>query len=122
MNAHEARRFCDLWLPAWTGGDAARLCAFYTDDAFYADPARPDGVEGQAALFAYFDRLLRRFPAWVWSHERSLALEDGFVNLWACDAGDGGETFRGVCIVRLREERIFRNEVFFDPAPLRRAG
>ena len=119
MNAEEAARFCAGWLPAWTGGDAARLAAFYSDDVFYADPARPDGVEGRAALERYLERLLGRFPGWVWTHDRSLPLPDGFVNFWTCDPGTGAAPFRGVCLVHIRAGLIFRNEVFFDPAPLR---
>lgn len=119
MNEDEAARFCAVWLPAWTGGDAARLAAFYAEDAFYADPARPDGLRGRPALEAYFARLLGRFPRWVWSHERSLPLADGFVNFWACDLRTGAPPFRGVCLVHVRDGLIARNEVYFDPTPLR---
>lgn len=118
MNSAEAARFCADWLPAWTGGDADRLARFYSEDAFYSDPARPDGVEGRPALQRYFERLLGRFPDWVWTHDRSLPLEDGFVNFWTCDPGNGSPAFRGVCLVHIRGGQIFRNEVFFDPAPL----
>jgi hypothetical protein len=45
----EARAFASRWLPAWTGNDPERL-ASYTEDAFYSDPAVPDGIEGRDAL------------------------------------------------------------------------
>ncbi|MFN3352766.1 MAG: nuclear transport factor 2 family protein, partial [Brevundimonas sp.] len=115
-----AAAFCDRWLPAWTGGDAARLAEFYTDDAVYADPARPDGVVGRAALLLYFDRLLARFPDWVWTHDRSPPIPHGFVNFWTCRLADPERAFSGVCLVQLRNGRIFRNEVFFDPSALKR--
>ena len=119
MNAREAADFCAEWLPAWTGSEAARLAAFYHPDVFYADPARPDGIWGRPDLERYFDRLLARFPDWVWTHDRSLALEDGFVNFWSCDLKRGEPPFRGVCIVQFKNALIVRNEVFFDPTPLR---
>src|SRR5512144_2297555 len=56
--AADAKEFASRWLPAWTGNDPERLAAFYTDDAFYRDPAVPDGVRGKEALLAYFRALL----------------------------------------------------------------
>ena len=50
----EARRFAEAWLPAWTGNNAEHLASFYSDDAFYLDPAIPEGVKGKPALIAYF--------------------------------------------------------------------
>jgi ketosteroid isomerase-like protein len=46
----EAREFAARWLPAWTGNDPERLASFYTEDAFYSDPAVPDGIPGRGAL------------------------------------------------------------------------
>lgn len=119
MNAREAADFCAEWLPAWTGADAPRLAAFYSPDVFYADPARPEGVRGRQDLERYFERLLARFPEWVWTHDRSLPLHDGFVNFWSCDLKRGEAPFQGVCIVQFKDGLIARNEVFFDPTPLR---
>lgn len=115
-----AAEFCARWLPAWTGNDPARLVAFYTDDAFYADPARPAGIEGHDALLAYFTKLLARFPDWAWTHRHSLPVPDGFLNFWSATVDGREETrFEGVCVVQLRNGLIYRNEVFFDPAALR---
>lgn len=58
LDPQAARAFAEAWLPAWTGGDATRLLAFYTEDAVYSDPGVPGGLQGQAALAAYFGRLL----------------------------------------------------------------
>ena len=52
LTAQEAQEFAAQWLPAWTGNDPHRLASFYTDDAFYCDPAIPRGVEGRAELLA----------------------------------------------------------------------
>ena len=54
MTQEQAREFASRWLPAWTGNDPERLAGFYSDDAFYLDPAIPDGVRGKDALLAYF--------------------------------------------------------------------
>lgn len=115
-----ARAFAQEWLPAWTGNDPDRLCAFYTDDALYLDPAVPAGIRGQAAIRTYFAKLLSRNPAWVWTQREAIPMKDGFVNLWHASIPGKGATHEvdGVCLVTLREGRISRNEVYFDRSPL----
>jgi len=119
LDEDEAREFAARWLPAWTGNDPERLAAFYTDDAFYADPGVPGGVQGKEALLAYFRKLLARYPDWVWTQERALPLQDGFLNFWKAETPEAGKlvTLRGVCMVQLRDGMIYRNEVFFDRLP-----
>lgn len=58
LTSEEAREFAACWLPAWTGNDPVLLASFYTDDAFYADPAIPAGVTGKDDLLyeVFFDR------------------------------------------------------------------
>jgi hypothetical protein len=67
-------------------------------------------------LHQYLVELLANNPAWVWTHEVGIPLEDGFLNKWRLDApvGDKIVVCRGVCIVQLKEELIYRNEVYFD--------
>lgn len=115
-----ARAFAARWLPAWTGNDPERLAAFYTDDAVYLDPAIPGGVRGKAALVAYFTRLLRRNPSWVWTQREAIPMADGFVNLWHASVpmGDVVHEIDGVCLVVLRDGVIARNEVYFDRSAL----
>ena len=115
-----ARAFAERWLPAWTGNRPELLASFYTEDAFYADPAVPDGLTGREALLAYLRRLLARYPDWVWRQRRAVPLEDGFLNHWEADVptAAGTLTIRGVCSVQLRGELIYRNEVFFDRSEL----
>lgn len=117
-----ARAFAAEWLPAWSGNRPELLASYYTDDAFYADPAVPDGVSGRDALLAYFRRLLARYPDWEWRQRRAVPLEDGFLNHWEADIPAHGRllTLRGVCSVQLRQDRIYRNEVFFDRSELLR--
>jgi predicted SnoaL-like aldol condensation-catalyzing enzyme len=124
LGREEAREFANRWLPAWTGNDPGRLASFYTDDAVYVDPAVPEGVEGKAALLAYFTRLLARYPDWEWTNVRAIPLEDGFLNVWHARVpiGSGDVEFEGVCTVQLRDGLIRRNEVYFDRTPLLAAG
>jgi len=120
LDADQARAFAERWLPAWTGNQPERLAAFYSEDAFYSDPAIPQGVRGRAALTAYFRRLLARNPAWVWTHRGSVPMADGFANLWHATIPAGGRTVEvdGLCTVQLRDRLIYRNEVYFDRTEL----
>jgi len=119
-DADEARAFVARWLPAWTGNRPELLVSFYTDDALYSDPAIPAGVRGREALLAYFRRLLSLNPDWVWRHQRSIALQDGFLNHWRATipVGDRVIETTGVCSVQLRAGRIYANHVYFDRSEL----
>ena len=120
LDAAAARAFAERWLPAWTGNRPGLLVSYYTDDAYYADPAIPDGVRGRDALLAYFTKLLARYPDWVWTHRGSMPLADGFLNEWhaTIPVGDQVVEVDGVCTVQLRGERIYANRVFFDRSAL----
>jgi hypothetical protein len=120
LSPADAKEFADSWLPAWTGNDPERLVAFYTDDAFYRDPAVPDGVSGKDALTRYFTALLARFPDWVWTNTDATPMDGGFLNHWhaTVPVGDTVIECDGVCTVRLRDGLIERNEVFFDRSEL----
>jgi len=122
MNSEEARAFAERWLPAWTGNQPERLLSFYTDDAFYSDPAIPAGVQGRAALSGYFSKLLARNPEWVWVYRGSIPIPDGFLNYWhaSIPVGERIVEVEGVCTVQLRGHLIYRNQVFFDRSELLR--
>jgi hypothetical protein len=120
LDAAAARAFAERWLPAWSGNRPELLVSFYTEDAFYADPAIPEGVRGREALLAYFRRLLARNPDWVWTQRDSLPLAGGFLNLWHAriPVGERVVELEGACTVELRDGRIARNLVFFDRSAL----
>jgi hypothetical protein len=120
MNEHDARAYAERWLPAWTGNRPELLAAFYTDDAFYCDPAIPAGVRGRDALLAYFRKLLARNPDWIWRHRGSIAIFDGFLDHWhaTIPVGDRIVEVTGVCAVQLRDNLIYSNQVFFDRSEL----
>ncbi len=120
FDAEKARKFTDEWLPTWTGNQPEKLAAYYTDDAFYSDPAIPDGVKGKEALLAYFRKLLAKNPNWIWTHTASTPLLDGFLNHWRAEIPVGSKLVvcNGVCAVQLRGRLIYRNQVYFDRTPL----
>ena len=121
LTAQEARRFAERWLPAWTGNNPELLASFYSEDAFYLDPAIPEGVRGKAALLSYFRKLLGYNPDWVWTQIEGIPLEDGFLNKWRAriPVADAVVDVVGVCFVQLdRDGRIRRNEVYFDRSRL----
>lgn len=117
LTAKEAREFAEVWLPAWSGNNPEHLASFYSEDAFYLDPAIPDGVKGKQALTAYFRKLLARNPNWVWKQIEAIPLEDGFLNKWGATIPLGSKAIEmvGVCFVQLDSVgKIRRNEVYFD--------
>lgn len=120
LDASEARAFAERWLPAWSGNRPELLASFYTEDAFYSDPAVPAGVRGREALLAYFRRLLAHNPHWVWTQRAAIPLRDGFLNLWHASIPVGERVLEvdGVCTVQLRDGRIAANQVFFDRSEL----
>jgi hypothetical protein len=116
----QARAFASAWLPAWSGNRPRELVAFYTDDACYSDPEVPAGLHGRAALLEYFTRLLGRNPNWRWTQRGSIPIRDGFVNEWhaSIPVGEHQVEVDGICTVHLRGDLIYRNQVYFDRAPL----
>lgn len=89
LSEAEAVEFAAKWLPAWTGNDPERLASFYTEDAFYSDPAIPEGVRGREALLEYFRVLLAHNPDWVWTNTGATPMEGGFLNHWHAEVPVG---------------------------------
>jgi ketosteroid isomerase-like protein len=117
LSVSEARAFAQKWLPAWNGNNPELLVSFYSEDAFYLDPAIPGGIKGRPALLAYFRKLLGYNPNWVWTQLEAIPLEDGFLNKWLAKIPVGSKTVDvvGVCLVQLDGAgKIRRNEVYFD--------
>jgi hypothetical protein len=109
------------WLASWTGNRPAQLLEFYAADAYYQDPARPQGLTGHAQLKPYFERLLAANPNWVWEAVEIFPTPRGCCLKWKATiphAGDHCVLF-GLDIVELDGQRITRNEVYFDPSALR---
>ncbi|MCC6272476.1 MAG: nuclear transport factor 2 family protein [Deltaproteobacteria bacterium] len=121
MTLEELHRLCDAWLETWTGNRPERLLAHYAEDAFYRDPARPEGLRGREALAAYFEKLLAKNPEWRWRRQALFPTESGFILKWVAQlpVGDTALRLEGMDLVELEGEKIRRNEVYFDPTPLR---
>ena len=117
MTKEKAREFASRWLPAWTGNEPEKLAAFYSDDAFYLDPAVPGGIRGKDNLLAYFRKLLAQNPEWVWTQIEAIPMEGGFLNKWLARIPIGDKIIEsiGVCFVQFDDGgKIRRNEVYFD--------
>jgi hypothetical protein len=120
MTTTEAFDFCSRWLPLWTDNRPEVLIEMYTEDALYRDPARPQGVEGRAALLDYFRKLLARNPDWVWTADEVYPIEGGFTLRWKATIPAGSQVVEttGLDLVFVDDGRISRNEVYFDRVPL----
>jgi hypothetical protein len=60
------------------------------------------------------------FPDWVWTQEDAIPMENGFVNKWKAVISLNGNTVDcyGICLVFIRDNKIYKNEVYFDPRVL----
>jgi hypothetical protein len=112
-------KFCDEWLAAWTGNSPDRLREFYSSDAFYRDPAKPQGLRGDE-LLPYFKKLLAKNPDWVWERVEVLPVEKGFCLKWKASIPMAEKTIHetGLDIVEMKDGKITRNEVYFDSLAL----
>jgi hypothetical protein len=108
--------FCSRWLPAWTGNDPESLLRFYAEQAFYRDPANPNGLKGHAQMRPYFTKLLAANPSWTWEAVEVFPTRRGFIMKWRATIPVGRQTITeyGIDIVELENGRVTRNEVFFD--------
>lgn len=120
MTREQAKAFASQWLPAWTGDNPEKLISFYSEDVFYSDPANPLGIRGKENLLKYFQKLLAKNPDWIWTQRNAIPMEDGFLNQWIAKIPMGEKVVEclGVCTVQFREGLIYRNETYFDTAPL----
>ena len=117
--------FCTDWLGAWTGNQPEQLMTFYTEDAFYSDPATRNGLHGYEQLLPYFSKLLKYNPNWQWKALEIIETAKGFTLKWEATipVGDTNIIEQGLDIVELRSGKISRNEVYFDRATwLKAAG
>ena len=116
MEKNVLQSFVDEWLASWTGNRPDILLDFYTRDAFYLDPANPKGLSGKEQLFAYFKRLLHRNPNWKWTEDEIFLTEKGFTIKWRAEIPVAQENLiiYGLDIVEMTDNKISRNEVYFD--------
>jgi hypothetical protein len=106
MNSLET--FCDSWLSAWTGNKPQTLLNFYHEDIIYKDPGLSAPIIGKENLRIYLQKLLAKNPSWVWKRRELFPIENGFTLIWEM------EKIGGMDLVILKENKITRNEVYFD--------
>jgi hypothetical protein len=116
MQINDAEQFCSSWLAAWTGNRPLALIEFYSEDCLYLDPANPDGLRGHSEVLPYFIKLLAANPTWEWKVDEIFLIQNGFVLKWKASIPVGNTVIQvsGLDIVELIEDKISRNEVFFD--------
>ncbi len=116
MNATELRTFPNKWLASWTGNNPKLLLGYYTNDAYYLDPANPEGLKGKESISEYFTKLLRKNPDWKWSVVETFTTETGFTLKWKAEIPipNTNLILFGLDIVELSGNKISRNEVYFD--------
>ncbi len=114
-------KFCDEWLKAWTGNDAQKLLKFYAENCYYQDPHVKEGLRGHAQLSPYLTKLLSRNPEWVWRRDELMPTEKGFTLKWRATIPFQTKTLNlvGLDIVELDQNKITRNEVYFDLTPFK---
>jgi hypothetical protein len=120
MKRRDALLLCNRWLPLWTGNQPERLIEVYSDDAFYRDPAKPEGIRGKSNLLLYFRKLLAAFPDWVWEAKDVFPIQGGFVLRWKATipVADAVVVEQGLDLVLTEEGKIIRNEVYLDRSAL----
>ena len=120
MDQEQALRLCDHWLPLWTGNRPDELIEVYAEDVFYRDPARPEGVQGKAALLEYLRKLLAVYPDWVWRADAVFPIEGGFTLRWKAEIPVRGKVIHetGLDLVLVAGGLVTRNEVYFDRSAL----
>jgi len=123
MSIETLNTFCDEWLKAWTGNNPEGLLQFYSEDAFYSDPGVQQGLTGAEQIFPYYKKLLAHNPHWVWTREELIPTEKGFTLKWKASIPVGEQTITayGLDIVEVVNNKITRNEVYFDRSELLQA-
>ncbi|MFW9992746.1 MAG: nuclear transport factor 2 family protein [Candidatus Odinarchaeota archaeon] len=120
MDRETSIKFCSEWLAAWTGNEPELLTEFYSENAYYQDPANPEGLKGQEQMLPYFRKLLAGNPDWEWKAVEIFPTEKGFAFKWRATIPIGQETITeyGLDIVEINNGKITRNEVYFDRSKL----
>jgi hypothetical protein len=123
MELEKAKEFCEQWLAAWTGNRPEYLISFYSDEAFYSDPYIPQGLKGKELLLGYCRKLISIYPSWKYEHVEIFPTKNGFTLKWKLSIPINNKTVidYGVDIVEISNDKIIRNEVYFDTARIMKA-
>ena len=118
LEAIEARA-----IGAWNEQDVEAVVACYTSDLIYVDPNTNGAVRGADAMRRYLTKLFERWQMhWTVKEVLPLANGDGAAARWTATITSrktgGTVEIEGVDLVFVDGDRIRRNEVYFDRAPL----
>ncbi|MHB8894295.1 MAG: nuclear transport factor 2 family protein [Candidatus Geothermincolia bacterium] len=110
-------------LGAWNTQDVDEVAGCYTDDVVYLDPNTRGYVNGSDAFKKYLGKL---FEGWrmTWAYKEGFIHEGGAgcTVLWHATIrkhdGEKVVEFDGMDLVLVRDDRIARNEVYFDRTAL----
>ncbi len=123
MDEQRMYELTDKFLEAWNTQDVESVVATYTPDLVYLDPNTRGEVQGSEAMRRYLTKL---FEVWQmhWSMRAARLFEggDGCTVLWHAELARKGAEKKveidGMDLVLVRDDRIARNEVYFDRAQL----
>jgi ketosteroid isomerase-like protein len=123
MNREKMLRLADEFLSAWNTQEVERVLACYTADVEYRDPNTRGAVRGRDALRHYLAKLFARWQMQWFLREAHLFQDGrGCAVLWHATfrrrGGDRTVATDGMDHVEVRDDRIARNEVWFDRAQL----
>jgi ketosteroid isomerase-like protein len=123
MTKEQLIKMSESVLGAWNTQAVESVVACYTPDLTYRDPNTRGAVEGADAMRRYLTKL---FSAWTmhWSLREvyPFAEADGGAFLWRARLSRAGSEkaveVDGMDLVLMENDRIKRNEVYFDRAAL----
>ena len=110
-------------LEAWNTQDVDTVANCYTEDVSYLDPNTRGYVSGREDLKRYLGKL---FAAWrmTWAFKDGFLFKggDGCAVLWHATIrkhdGEKVLEFDGMDLVLMRDDKVARNEVYFDRTAL----
>ena len=123
MDRQKMLALAEEFLGAWNTQDVDRVLSCYTADLEYRDPNTRGAVRGAAAMRRYLSKLFGRWHM-HWSLREAHLFDDGqgCVVLWHATfrrpGSDAPIEIDGMDFVAVRDDRIARNEIWFDRAPL----
>ena len=123
MDKKKMYQLAESILGAWNTQEVDKVLACYTDDVRYVDPNTNGPVEGSEALRRYLTKL---FVNWKmnWRLKEAFMFDDhgGCAVLWRAtlQRAEGGKSvdIDGMDLVIVKDDRLQRNEVYFDRAAL----
>lgn len=115
MKNEELKQFIQEWLAAWSSSPE-ELLNYYHPNATYSDPSLKEPLTDRNQLSNYFSALLRKFNGWKWELVELFDHTPTATLKWKATFLIEGKTIvkYGMDIIEIKDEKIIRNEVYFD--------